>query len=367
MAKALQRRRGTTEEHKSFTGLEGEFTYDTTEKRVVAHDGKTKGGVPMAKESEIDDVRSEIKAHTIGESLPIDSYVRVDLNTFSEAGIYFVNSQGQDGLNFPGDKTSGFLVVYKSRYSDSAERVIYQTFYEADTDWSSPDHAIFTRKVVFLDGANGLEANPMAWNQVLTGKGGTLKGVVNFINSANDGQVQFYGGTAYGYGGFFGLYGKDHASRPGQFYINAHDGTNNATLQGKPDGSLLWGGKNVVRSINGTTANASGDVTIVTPNAYVTQTYRSGVTWYRKWSDGFIEQGGQATNEAGKYAQVTYPQAMGTVLYVSITAIKNDKNYIQKQTVCDESVTSTGFQGAVTDFGQNKIAGTFCWYACGYV
>ena len=28
-----------------------------------------------------------------------------------------------------------------------------------------------------------------------------------------------------------------------------------------------------------------------TPNAYVTQTWRSGTSWYRKWSDGFIEQG----------------------------------------------------------------------------
>lgn len=54
MAKALQRRRGTNEEHKSFTGLEGEFTYDTTEKRIVAHDGSTKGGIPMAKKSELD-------------------------------------------------------------------------------------------------------------------------------------------------------------------------------------------------------------------------------------------------------------------------------------------------------------------------
>lgn len=53
MAKALQRRRGTTEEHNGFTGLEGEFTYDTTEKRIVAHDGVTAGGIPMAKKSEV--------------------------------------------------------------------------------------------------------------------------------------------------------------------------------------------------------------------------------------------------------------------------------------------------------------------------
>lgn len=60
MAKALQRRRGTNEEHKNFTGLEGEFTYDTTEKRIVAHDGLTAGGVPMAKVSEVNEVQTNL-------------------------------------------------------------------------------------------------------------------------------------------------------------------------------------------------------------------------------------------------------------------------------------------------------------------
>lgn len=31
------------------------------------------------------------------------------------------------------------------------------------------------------------------------------------------------------------------------------------------------------------------------PNAYVTQTWRSGTKWYRVWSDGWIEQGGHGT------------------------------------------------------------------------
>lgn len=31
------------------------------------------------------------------------------------------------------------------------------------------------------------------------------------------------------------------------------------------------------------------------PNAYVTQTWRSGTNWYRVWSDGWIEQGGHGT------------------------------------------------------------------------
>jgi len=51
MATQVQNRRGTTAEHSTFTGANGELTVDTTKKTVVVHDGATAGGVPLAKES----------------------------------------------------------------------------------------------------------------------------------------------------------------------------------------------------------------------------------------------------------------------------------------------------------------------------
>ena len=48
---AVQHRRGTTSQHTTFTGLQGEITVDTTKKTVVVHDGTTAGGIPLAKES----------------------------------------------------------------------------------------------------------------------------------------------------------------------------------------------------------------------------------------------------------------------------------------------------------------------------
>lgn len=47
---AFQRRRGTTAQHESFTGLLGELTVDTDKKTVVVHDGATAGGAPLAKQ-----------------------------------------------------------------------------------------------------------------------------------------------------------------------------------------------------------------------------------------------------------------------------------------------------------------------------
>ena len=53
MAKLLKLRRGTTSEHSSFTGAEGEVTVDTTKDSLVVHDGSTAGGHPIAKSSDI--------------------------------------------------------------------------------------------------------------------------------------------------------------------------------------------------------------------------------------------------------------------------------------------------------------------------
>lgn len=53
MTSAIQRRRGTAAEHAAFTGLAGELTVDTTDNRLVVHDGSTAGGHPAAKESEL--------------------------------------------------------------------------------------------------------------------------------------------------------------------------------------------------------------------------------------------------------------------------------------------------------------------------
>ena len=50
MAKLLKLRRGTTSQHSSFTGAEGEVTVDTDKETLVVHDGSTAGGHPIAAE-----------------------------------------------------------------------------------------------------------------------------------------------------------------------------------------------------------------------------------------------------------------------------------------------------------------------------
>ena len=50
MATQVQFRRGTTSEHSSFKGADGEVTVDTTIKTVVIHDALTNGGFPVLRQ-----------------------------------------------------------------------------------------------------------------------------------------------------------------------------------------------------------------------------------------------------------------------------------------------------------------------------
>ncbi len=47
MPKQVRLRRGTTVQHATFTGADGEVTYDSTKKAMVVHDGVTAGGKPV--------------------------------------------------------------------------------------------------------------------------------------------------------------------------------------------------------------------------------------------------------------------------------------------------------------------------------
>jgi len=53
MATAIQRRRGTTTQHSSFTGLAGEITIDTDLNTIIVHNGSTAGGFRLATYSEV--------------------------------------------------------------------------------------------------------------------------------------------------------------------------------------------------------------------------------------------------------------------------------------------------------------------------
>jgi len=97
---AFQRRRGTTAQHASFTGLLGELTVDTTKNTVVVHNGSTAGGFPLAGETITQTLTNKtltsptVNTPTIAGGTLTDSIVRgleEDVNIVASAATGTIN------------------------------------------------------------------------------------------------------------------------------------------------------------------------------------------------------------------------------------------------------------------------------------
>lgn len=85
--------------------------------------------------------------------------------------------------------------------------------------------------------------------------GGTIDGVLStysHITKATDSNwLDIVGGTEYGKGAYLSLSGKN-SERGGRFDLTANDGANSKILMGYADGTLTWGGSDVITSNGGT-------------------------------------------------------------------------------------------------------------------
>ena len=127
------------------------------------------------------------------------------------------------------------------------------------------------------------------------------------------------------------------------------------------------------KAVGGRTALA--EVTALKPRVAaiekvtVVETWKSGDSWYRKWSDGYIEQGGKiqtATGSNGKYT-VTFHKPMTQVLCIGGNPLVTYSKWLAYVTSTSDSVTSTGFTSALVTGSDDTHSGTWLWQACGYL
>lgn len=104
---------------------------------------------------------------------------------------------------------------------------------------------------------------------------------------------------------------------------------------------------------------------------YVKETGKSsdGKSWYRKWSDGWLEQGGfkEATLINGATSTITLPIAYKDASY-SIAGIGvKRKGYYGYAAIEQNSVLNGSFAYAAMGSSSNDDVVKFHWYTCGYV
>lgn len=103
-------------------------------------------------------------------------------------------------------------------------------------------------------------------------RGGTIDGELRFARNLyirrtdNTGYIGLGGGIDHAKGGaLLILRGKDadiEDYRKGEAYISVTDGINSKTLYIRPNGALMWANRNIVRFVNGVSADTSGNVAL---------------------------------------------------------------------------------------------------------
>ena len=98
MAKLLKLRRGSTSDHSSFTGAEGEVTVDTDKETLVVHNGAQAGGYPLARESDLTG-KAALTGSTFTGNVLIDNAQELRLGEADASGTNFtaLKAQPQSG------------------------------------------------------------------------------------------------------------------------------------------------------------------------------------------------------------------------------------------------------------------------------
>ena len=112
MTTALQLRRGTTTQHATFVGANGEVTVDTDKKTLVVNDGVTQGGTPLAREDSLTKfVRHDTAAQGLTGTQQSNVKTNIGLGNVSNTSDADkpVSTATQEALEGKLDKSGGIL------------------------------------------------------------------------------------------------------------------------------------------------------------------------------------------------------------------------------------------------------------------
>ena len=169
MAKSVKLRQGTATEHEAFTGEMAEVTFDTTNNRIILHDGTTAGGIPMARMSDVPvdltdltDVDGNLSGASSSSMADwtgtvttvtqlnqytgsLDSYFGTSVGTGSD---YYLGG-GHGTPHSDGSLGSGEVIVY-----DASDDSLLYTIVNPNVN-STPDYDQFGRHIA-IDGNKAL-------------------------------------------------------------------------------------------------------------------------------------------------------------------------------------------------------------------
>lgn len=212
--------------------------------------------------------------------------------------------------------------------------------------------------------------------------GGKMSGPIELKNKTNDsaslytlsssGELQLCsGGKSSEFserGAVLALYSQNYITSEGKydnrggFILQSHYNTKSMGLLGLPNGELSWGGRNILRSINGNFADNNGNINLMTHAT-------GGDNGWIKYSNGIILQWGMLHYNApigGGYANLTaynFNIPFTGTYVVNYTVASGSAGLPCYATTVVRSLTGE----QITIFAHNKVSGvSVCWIAIGF-
>lgn len=114
----------------------------------------------------------------------------------------------------------------------------------------------------------------------------------------------------------------------------------------------------------------ANELSLVKIPAVLIETYRSGSSWYRKWSDGFIEQGGELTVTHEKEVTLSFHTAFTSTDYCLSYIV--DRNASTSPSHTDDMCLTITWAAIASmglypyDAGDNGYTTKVRWKVCGY-
>ena len=115
-----------------------------------------------------------------------------------------------------------------------------------------------------------------------------------------------------------------------------------------------------------TTSSLSSYIKTSALKSYITATWQSGTSWYRKYSDGWIEQGGYVITSSSTEQTISLHTAFSNTNYFLTKQLGFNGFYgsgINGQYTSVWGLTTSSFK----TYGYDRTGvDAFRWYACGY-
>lgn len=103
-------------------------------------------------------------------------------------------------------------------------------------------------------------------------------------------------------------------------------------------------------------------------NSKLVEEWHEGTNWYRKWSSGFIEQGGAIPKLSNGNATIQLNKPFTTASYTVLVSTRaDDSEYTAgRMFTLAKTLHTSYFEAANNGWTSEYIGITGFWYACGY-